>query len=178
MDQLALIAQMLAPRRQNEPIGRPAPLGQPRDFPGRWGAPPVADPMPRWLAETRGRVPQAGLPERRPPLMPPENFPIGPGAILPPEPWELPPAPRHSVSGLTGQEPSLAASVADVMAPPRRPLPDALMARAPAGGPQSPAMNEPESAPNAPRLDLDAEWNAALARARGARTNKVLRPRR
>ena len=169
---------MLAPRREGEPFGPRAPLGQPRRFPGQWGAPPVGDPIPRWVTETRSRVPDAGL--RPPQIAPAETFAYGPGAVLPPGPWEeRPPAERLSVSALTGQEPSQAASLADVLAPPRAGLPDRLMASVPSGGPQSPAVNEPASAPNAGRrVDLDAEWNAAMARANAARRNKALRPRK
>lgn len=169
MDRLSLIARLLG--GEPSPVVRRAPFPQPSRYPGQRGVLPQ-DPNPRWVGDTRGRVPEAGLPRRQLPLIRGETpFPVGPGGILPPEPWEGAPAPTFPLAALTGQEPALAADAVTALSPPKRPLPEALSAR-PMGGPPKRGLEPPSAQSATVTPDLDEEWNAALARVRARQARR------
>jgi hypothetical protein len=164
------MAQMLGLREPDYegPNVRREPPRLARDpgrYPGQRGAPPGIPQRPPWLQDARRRVPSAGLPG---PVARPPNFPIGPGGITSPEPWEVAPAPRVPFASVNGQEPSLQGDVASLFAPFTAPIMEAMpLPQEGAGGPQRGL--EPASAPPRPRRLFWDDWRAAEARARAQR---------
>ena len=145
-------------------------MANPQPYPGLSGAPQTTLTPPDWARTNRS--PTGGPYNRLP-----RRSEIGPLLRAPPQSAGYRP-PRGVIGpgGLTGERPAARVSLSDVALPSFLPNPVAP----PQGGPEaplSPFRFEPgagQPAVTQPRGqdDLDAEWNAALARVRAAQAAK------
>lgn len=196
MERWELIARLLgaddAPYDGPE-LARAPLMPTPQRYPGQRGAPAPADPMPGWvggaLAEMRpspprgpfmplareselparraaGRQFMAAHPElRQPGQEAPFPFPPGPGGVT----GEPQPAARVPFSVASGMRPG--ADPAMYLRGDSRLPPTHMAVRSSPRPPETPYRAAMEAAPGplpGRELDLNAEWNAALARARNA----------